>query len=292
MKKNLFAGIVCVFLLPTVLHAQTRNIAKILARGKTPPTASAAQVTSKDLFVKYQLASKTLEVQYTQIQRSLVKVMSSRSSDEVKMEKINRINEQSNRLLSKLQEDAEHSFLDWGNALIRERDLRFLPALDSHISSVFTEDSMAAFPQMQMPPFLRGWLDTVLAFEEMPEERIAILGGLKEDLQLLEQAISAELEQRALSRPRTSSSRSYSSPTAILHRHSGQWTVIKLWRQAAQDMADILYILNLYPWVYGSAVEMLASQIDQLEVQTPFTKYVRQQIPVPLHRPVGFKKQP
>ena len=68
--------------------------------------------------------------------------------------------------------------------------------------------------------------------------------------------------------------------------------LLKISKESAQCVADLVYLLNLYPSLFKESLTLLASKLDN-GLQTEFTAYLRQQIDIPVQkesstRPVGF----
>ena len=71
----------------------------------------------------------------------------------------------------------------------------------------------------------------------------------------------------------------------------------KVSHQAAQDVLDLVHILNLYPTISENSLTLLAVKLDQLPVKNDFVKLLRGKIKVKLEtveekaapRKIGFR---
>ena len=248
------------------------------AKKSTQVTKRAANrvknVSSKAL--KAQLKSNIITSQLAnQIsQQTLAGVMANGSLEKAqKLALIKQLNEENAAVLKEWSEQITIARMRWADALVRERNTKFLPPKDKEIPGLIAMAPKEGMTNLE-PFYFREWARLIPLHDGTPEQFQGLIIGLRQRLihldmryrELMEKAIKTE--ERFIKEGKPLPERYFVSQER------------KLSKEAAQCVSDLVSLLNLYPALYKDSFTLLAVKLDQLGYTTPFIEYIRPQIPV------------
>lgn len=210
-----------------------------------------------------------------------------------RLEILEQLKDQSAQTLAALNAQLTKEMAQWGDLLLRERNPNFLPKKDSSIPGLLAKSSNASQYQNISPVFFREWAASIPEFEEVPEEVNGLIGALRKRLMAMELEIVNESAAYIKAKDKLDP---LGNPSANrFYQGQMRGALIRLNRlskESAQCVADLVYLLNLYPSFYSDSLKLLAAKLDG-GLQTPFTTYLRAKIRVPKtpsRRPIGFNQ--
>lgn len=204
---------------------------------------------------------------------------------------ISQLKEQAAVSLAELTAQMDKEYAQWADALLRERDPHFLPKKDPAIPGLLAWSPDTKQAAHLTPRFFREWTATIPDYEELPEEVSGLVFALRKRLATIEteifQAMQSYMKAKMQLNPTDNfnANRFYRKQMAQANR-----TLLRLSKESAQCVADLVSILNLYPSLFKNSMILLAAKLDGT-MQTEFTEYIRKQIDVPVQKataPVGF----
>lgn len=239
----------------------------------------AKNISSKQLKAQLKQNLITSQLANQIAQKNLAGVMLDQSLDNAqKKALIQKMNEENAAILKEWSEQITISRMRWAEALVRERNTKFLPPKDKDIPGLIAFAPKEGMPDLD-PYYFREWARLIPLVQETPEQFQGLIIGLRQRLihldmryrDLLEKAIKTE--ERFIKEGKPLPERYFVSQER------------KLSKEAAQCLSDLVSLLNLYPALYKDSFMLLAVKLDQLGYTTPFIEYIRPQIPVEDLRP-------
>lgn len=272
------------------------QISKLGAAGKALAKQSAKtgglNLSSKILKSRYALTAQSLQVTQQLHAQQVAAVLTDASLETAARLKIlEQLKDQSAQTLAALNAQLTKEMAQWGDLLLRERNPNFLPKKDSSIPGLLAKSSNASQYQNISPVFFREWAASIPEVEEVPEEVNGLIGALRKRLMAMELEIVNESAAYIKAKDKLDPL----GDPSVNRFYQGQMRgalirLNRLSKESAQCVADLVYLLNLYPSFYSDSLKLLAAKLDN-GLQTPFTTYLRAKIRVPktpARRPIGF----
>ncbi len=236
-------------------------------------------VSSKALKANLKMTTQSVAMLQQLNQQKVANVMVDETLDHrQKTAVLNQINEEDAALLRDLTATRTSQRFAWAEALLRERNPRFLPKKDKNIPGLLAASpDPAKYPDMT-PRFFYEWVRMIPTYEEMSEQFDGLLLALRQRLIRLNQQMfvlnKARLENQNLLR--TATEPAAAGPLKARGR-ALDTQMEALSKDAAQSVTDLVHLLNLYPASYNESLTFLALKLDN-GFQTPFTQYLRPKI--------------
>ncbi|GEM_PF-6745632 len=293
MKKLLGLLLVSLFLplngSAQVLEGATKAIKEI--KKGAEQAAKLEKVTkvpeSSKVLTRYQLSLVPLQVAREAYDEKIYKILHSKMSDETKIKKINQLTEQTSPFLATLLEQNAKLYSQWGKELLKERDPKFLPPVNKmpQVPKLFSPTErvdVLANPNTVTPRFFREWAKLIEsdADAEVPPEVEAMITVLGSRLETAEIFFNKEIFKQRAAHKKLQTDREHLAKH-IEEIFNSQMRLSRLATKSARDVTDMIFLCNLYPSVYEESLMDLASKIDILHTQTPFTTFIRQQLNIP-----------
>lgn len=297
-------GVLILLCLPLASFGQLSklgpSVGKALAT-KQPAAAQAAKVSSKVLKANYLLTNQSIQLfQQIHMQKVANVFADTELEAAVAQSVVEQMQQEAAVSLAALTAKMDKEYAQWADALLRERNPNFLPKKDPSIPGLL---ALSPDPKQKIhitPRFFREWAATIPAYEELPEEVAGLIAALRKRLIALETDTFKETRLYMKARSHLNpvddfnSNRYYQKQMAKSNR-----ALLNISKESAQCVADLVYLLNLYPSLFKDSLTLLAAKLDH-SLQTEFTAYLRRQIDLPpqkenISRPVGFqqdRKQP
>ena len=283
MKKGICLLLPLFLLISHPLMAGPGNPLKTLIKKSAKPTAVQ---TSRQILTQYQLNLGVLEAAQRNYDQQIAGILASSSmSDAKKLAKINALTEKTSPFLASLLEEDARLFSQYGKALLKERDPKFLPPekIMPQIPELFSSTErveVLSNPNTVSPRFFREWARLLEHDVDVPPEIEAMLTTLGSNLETAEIIFNRELFKQRVAREKLQTDRD-NLAKHIEEIFNSQMRLARLSEKSAHDVTDMVFLCNLYPSIYEESLMNLASQIDILQTQTPFTTFIRQQLNVP-----------
>lgn len=261
------------------------QVSKLGAAGKALAKQSSRlvpNISSKLVKVRYGLTVQSLQVlQEVHTQRVAGLLTDPSVNMPERMRLLEKYNEESSVALADLTERMNREYAQWSDILLRERNPHFLPKKDPAIPGMLAlSPEPTEFPHLS-PRLFREWAAVIPAFEEVPEEVNGLVAALRKKLMTMELEVLRESQKYLKARAEIDPMDNFSANRYYrgqMSRASRQ--LLRLSKESAQCMADLVYVLNLYPTLYKDSLTLLASKLDG-GLQTEFTEYLRARIRVP-----------
>ncbi len=274
--------------------AQGGKLAKTAGKALVQkPSKVVRNISSKELLARYQLYAQSIRtLQQVHAQQAAAALIDPQLEQAARMAYLEKLNAESAAALSELTANMKKEYAKWADVLLRERNAKYLPKKDPAIPGLlaFSPDPLRQ-PHMT-PRFYREWLDTIPEYEDLPEEFSGLVFALRKKLHTMDvevvQAVRAYMKAKVRLDPTDEAvSRYYRKQMREANRE-----LLRLSKESAQCVADLVYLLNLYPTLFKDSLKLLANQLDT-SMQTEFTTYLRARIKEPKKkflnaRPVGF----
>lgn len=275
------------------------QVAKLGAAGNALAKQTAGlggrNISSKLLKVRYGLTAQSMQV-FQQVHTEQVAALLTDASLEhaQRMQLLEKLNNESALALADLNEQMSREYAQWGDLLLRERNPNFLPKKDASIPGLLAVSPRPEqYPNMS-PRFFREWAAVIPVFEDLPDEVGGLIGALRKKLVTMELEVVQENQRYLAAKEKVDPLGQY----AVNRFYQTQMRrsvrrLLHLSKESAQCVADLVYVLNLYPSFYKDPLTLLAAKLDG-GLQTDFTVYLRAKIRVPKAssvRPViGFNR--
>lgn len=279
MKKTMcvMLGLMLVMAAPCFAQAPKKVVKVVLDKsaaqaGKVSKRA-AKNLSSKQL--KSQLKMSIISSQLVQSlhQQKVTAVMVEESLDyATKQALIKQINEEDAKLLKEWTETVTAERMRWAEALVRERNPKFLPPKDREIPGLIALSPDESIPDLT-PFYLREWARLIPIHKETPEQYQGLILGLRQ--QLIRYDMSFRKMEEKMLKTEERLEREGKPLPEVYFVSQGQ----KLSREAAQCVADMVSLLKLYPALYNQSLTLLAAKLDVLGYTTPFIEYIRPALP-------------
>ena len=183
--------------------------------------------------------------------------------------------------------------------MLKERNPNFLPRKISADVLLFDVSPVQKMSDLAVSPrFFREWaaLIDLVVFSEISEVSAGLLGALGKDLVKLEKDAGVLTNLYLKAKEEAQNSALDTSAIAIAKKKMdiALGALRKVSHQAAQDVLDMVHILNLYPSVSEDSLKLLAGRLDDLPEKNNFVTMLRAKIKIKeagaLHRKIGFTK--
>lgn len=212
---------------------------------------------------------------------------------------LKKINTEGASVLKVLTRQKETLLALWEQALLRERNPHFLPRKAAADVVLFDLSPIKKMSEVSISPrFFREWAflidETVFS-----ETENGLISGLRKDLKNAEQnaAILVDFYLEAQQVVQDQAAGAAEKEVAKKKMNVAKPLLQKVSHQAAQDVLDLVHILNLYPTISENSLTLLAVKLDQLPVKNDFVKLLRGKIKVKLEtveekaapRKIGFR---
>lgn len=291
MKKLLGLLLVSLFLplngSAQVLEGATKAIKEI--KKGAEQAAKLEKVTkvpeSSKVLTRYELSLVPLQAAREAYDENIYKILHSKMSDETKIKKINQLTEQTSPFLATLLEQNAKLYSQWGKELLKERDPKFLPPVNKmpQVPELFSPTErvdVLANPNTVTPRFFREWAKLIESDADVPPEVEAMITVLGSRLETAEIFFNKEIFKQRAAHKKLQTDREHLAQH-IEEIFNSQMRLSRLATKSARDVTDMIFLCNLYPSIYEESLMDLASKIDILHTQTPFTTFIRQQLNIP-----------
>lgn len=321
-SKNIcLVGLIIYLLLGTVAHAQ-HNLATV-GKNAVSTTAVASKISqqalrnqvlsvlqkplidmahlpsSRLLRERYLLISTNIENLRTQYAQTGLETLLSEEEVAERLANLEPLNQEAAPLLATLTSQQKQLLALWEQALLKERNPNFLPRKVSADVLLFDVSPVRKMSELTVSPrFFREWaaLIDLAVFSEISEVSAGLLGALGKDLVKLEKDAGALTTLYLKAKEEAQNSALDASAIAIAKKKMdiALGALRKVSHQAAQDVLDMVHILNLYPSVSEDSLKLLAGRLDDLPEKNNFVTMLRAKIKIKevgsLHRRIGFTK--
>ena len=202
-------------------------------------------------------------------------------------------------LLTSLSKQQKQLKALWEEALVQERNPNFLSRKTAADVLLFEVEPVTKMSELAISPrFFREWAALIdqSTLAEISETLAGLAGGLRADLINLEKDC-ATLTRIYLQAQEQAQNTALSAEEIMQAKKMMDITkgaLRKVSHKAAQDVLDLVHLLNLYPSVSNDYLIILAGKLDELKEQNAFTKMLRSKIPIKKAadsepRRIGFK---
>lgn len=186
----------------------------------------------------------------------------------------------------------EKEYAQWADVLLRERNPNFLPKKDSSIPGLLAQSpDPKKYPHMTLR-FYREWLSLIPDYEELPEDFGVLVSALKKRLDAID--VDIKVQHAAFLKAKKELDAVDEFELKRFYRkqmRDASRRMVKLSKEAAQCVSDLVYMLNLYPSLFKESLTLLAAKIDN-GLQTEFNTYLRSKINIPSQRAKSLVKRP
>ncbi len=292
--KKIFTLILMIFL-PVFLEAQIKiinpaDIGKALFANSSKRIGN---VSSKLLQARYILASQSLEtLQRINSQRIQALLSEENIESAIRAERLERFKEEAANSMAMFSAQVDKEYAQWADALLRERDPNFLPKKDAAIPGLLAFSPNPERVAHMTPRVFREWAFLIPTYDNLPLEVNGLIVGLRKKLSVMEMEIFKSIDQynKAKSKLQTSD---VMNTNRFYHKQmiQAERNLLRLSKESAQCVSDLVYILNLYPSVFEDSLKQLTLKLN-FSLQTEFTSYLRKQIQIPTQKekgPIGFQ---
>lgn len=245
--------------------------------------------TRKDLVLRsrisYELAQDALDRLQIRLDNQTNKILASKVADQVKISKLELLNDNTTALLAGITEITVQKYNDWGTALLKQRDERFLPPASTLklVPPLFDEtkrpEALAKF-SISTPKFFREWVSMLESSEYVPAEVSALITTLSVKLTAADVAVNQEIK-RQMNLNDSWKAEKLTTQDYLSGISRSQKRLAKISQQAARNVTDVVHLCNLYPTIYGDDLVLLAHKIDGMTLKTPFALFIRQRLDIP-----------
>lgn len=293
MKQIL--GVLILLCLPLGSFGQLSKAGPAAAKALcAQPVTNTAKVSSKVLRANYILTNQSLQTfQQIHLQKVAHVFADTELETAVAQAMVEQMQQEAAVSLAALTAKMNKEYAQWADALLRERNPNFLPKKDPSLPGLLALSPNPKQKTHITPRFFREWAATIPEYEDLSEEVNGLISALRKRLIALEtdtfKEIRLYMRAKAHLNPADpfNSNRYYQKQMTKSNR-----ALLKISKESAQCVADLVYLLNLYPSLFKESLTLLASKLDN-GLQTEFTAYLRQQIDIPVQkesftRPVGF----
>lgn len=248
-----------------VLDKAAQEAAKTSKRG--------INISSKQLKSQLKMSITSSQLAQSVHQQKITAVMLEESLDyATKMAMLKQINAEDAKLLKDWTETVTAERMRWAEALVRERNPKFLPPKDKEIPGLLTMSPIEGVSDLT-PFYLREWARLIPLPQQTPEQFRGLILGLRQQLIRHDMRFRA-LEERMLKTEARLEQEGKQVPEVFFVSQ-----VEKLSKESAQCVADLVSLLNLYPALYNESLKLLAAKLDVLGYTSPFIEYIRPQLP-------------
>ncbi|MBR4591979.1 MAG: hypothetical protein IKO35_02080, partial [Elusimicrobiaceae bacterium] len=263
IEKNVTSLFLLLVFVPFLFATGPKNPAKVARDSKKViqsvknATQNAARVskelgtftfTPAELCEQYRFACESLQEAKDQAYQSIAAIFVSKIDNQRKIEELRKEHEKFSRLVALLTNETDRAYMAWGEALLVERDSKFLPApiepevLEKLIPLETPSHMMQA---STIPHFCRGWLDALPVLDETPHQVDAMLFALQGRIWTAEKTMEQSLQRYWVARQ---DALSEENPEQVAEANrmmqEAQQTIMQTARQTIQDVSDIIYFLN------------------------------------------------
>ena len=294
MKKYLYAllglcllagpvfGQVPVIELPVVVAKKVAKSApKKVSKQAIRKATQATNVSSKYWKASAELSGQNIAALQSLNQQQAMQIMLQKKLTHAqKMAYIEDIKKESATLLKDLTERYNKETFAYGEALYRERSHHFLPAKEKNIPGLFALSADPARYANISPRYFTEFVNLIPHYDDVPDQINGLISYLSSHLLKLDKKM-LDISQRIIETERNLSAAASTAEkgklVAVRNRLNGELS--RYSKEAAQNMTDLVYILNTYPKAYEASLTLLASNLDKT-FQTPFTKFLRAKIKI------------
>lgn len=261
---------------PCFGQAPTKTIKIVLdkaAQEAAKTSKRAVNISSKQLKSQLKMSITSSQLAQSLHQQKVTAVMLEESLDyATKMAMLKQINAEDAKILKEWTETVTAERMRWAEALVRERNPKFLPPKDKEIPGLLTMAPEEGIPDLT-PFYLREWARLIPIHQETPEQFQGLILGLRQQLIRHDMRFRA-LEERMLKTEERLEREGKQVPEMFFVSQ-----VEKLSKESAQCVADMVSLLKLYPALYNESLKLLAAKLDVLGYTSPFIEYIRPQLP-------------
>lgn len=254
---------------------------KVNKRVVSLASGKAANTSSKLLRSQAELSAQNIAtLQALNQQRVSQAMLHEKLTHAQKIALIERINKEDAAILKDLTERCNNETFAYGAALYRERNPKFLPAKEKNIPGLFaTSANPARYPDIS-PRYFTEFIDLIPQYDDLPAQFNALVGHLSRHLLNLDRKM-LQLNKLILENERNFAAVKSAADKGrcIGIRNRLNKELARHSKEAAQNMTDLVYLLNTYPNAFEASLTMLASNLDKT-FQTPFTKFLRAKIKI------------
>lgn len=298
--RNTLCVLVCFCFLPVSCFAQKEllpAVKTLLNETVSVPVkvlSKSVNVSSSLLRVRYQMSSNNLQVlQQVYAQQGVDILMEPKLEEALRMAQLDALNSDAAKTLLGLENRVAHDYALWGEALLRERNPNFFSAKDPSIPSLF--EVPPVFPlhnDLLTPRFFREWAALIPAYDTIPEDVNVLVAALRRKIGKAEVDLGTELKKFYSAKSRLEKSEKLEENRQARRDMTRSMNKIKsISKETAQQVADLLHLINLYPTLYADNIKQLAVKLDALPKATPFSQYIRKKIAIPVPPPPTRRKK-
>lgn len=268
---------------------------KILTLGKElvgqSAKAPAVNYSSKVLRAQYMLTSQSLTELQEVYSQQLQQIFTDNSlTPAIQAQVLRQLQKSSASTLAMLGSQQVKEYAQWADGVLRERSPKFLPAKDPSIPGLLAlSPEPKKYPHMTLR-FFREWMHTIPMHEEFPEEVPLLIDALRKRASTIETEMLYVNRKYLKAKKQLDASQDF-EVIRFYRKQAMAYSreLVRLSKEAAQCMSDLLYLLNLYPAVYHNSLALLAAKIDA-SMPTDFTDYLRKKINIPVGKEhhIGF----
>ena len=254
----------------------------IKAAKKTPAVEKkAVNISSKVWHSRAELSGQNIAaLQSINQQKAMQVMLQDKLTHAQKVALIEQIKQESAVMLKDLTERYNKETFAYGEALYRERNSRFLPAKEKDIPGMFALSADPARYANISPRYFTEFIDLIPQYGDLPEPFTALVAHLSRNLLKLDKKM-LDVSRRLVDTERyiSVSVNMAEKGRLIGTRNRLNKELTRYSKEAAQNMTDLVYLLNTYPSAYEGSLTMLATKLDKT-FQTPFTKFLRSKVKV------------
>ncbi len=179
----------------------------------------------------------------------------------------------------------------WAEALLRERNPKFLPKKDRSIPGLLAFSPDPAKHAHMTPRFFREWLTTVpTSVQGAPDELGGLLFALTKKLHTLDLATTQAVRSYMRAKVRLEPGNEVVNRPLRRQMREANRELLKISKESAQAMSDLVDLMNLYPNTFGNWLQSLAYTLDN-SMQTEFIKYLRAKIKVDVKQNIQNRRR-
>lgn len=312
MKKYLYALLgLCLLAGPVFGQAQVAEIATMAVKKavKASPKRATVRIAKKAPAVKKKAVNISSKVWHSRAelsgqniaalqsinqQKAMQVMLQDKLTQAQKVALIEQIKQESASILKDLTERYNKETFAYGEALYRERNPHFLPAKEKEIPGMFALSADPARYANISPRYFTEFIGLIPQYGDLPEPFTALVAHLSRNLLKLDKKM-LDVSRRIVDNDRyiSVSVNMAEKGRLIGTRNRLNKELTRYSKEAAQNMTDLVYLLNTYPSAYNASLTMLATKLDKT-FQTPFTKFLRSKIKIELpkeatpRRRIGF----
>ena len=257
-----------------------------LFRSLSKPLVAARDLPSSHfLRERYLLVTTDLENLRAKYAQSGLEQLISDEQLATRLSNLQPIHQEGAPLLSELGQQQKKLLALWEQALLKERNPNFLSRKAPKNILLFEVDPVKEMNALVVSPrFFREWAFLIEqeSFLAISETAGGLIGALRKDLMKIEQN-AGKLTRIYLQAQTEAQNPALGKEAVALAKKKmdlAKGALSKLSNQAAQDVLDLVHILNLYPAVSNDSLTLLAAKLDGLKEKNPFVELLRSKIKI------------